>query len=123
MSPPEISQQITFLHAEDLKAAQEFYSGILGLTLARDQGACLIFKVNHSAYLGFCKHIEPISEGRKVILTLVSDDVDGWYEALKNKGAAVMSPPQFNPDFGITHFFLQDPNGYWVEFQSFETPL
>jgi predicted enzyme related to lactoylglutathione lyase len=121
--PAEFTQQITFLHSKDLRATQRFYADFLGLSMARDQGVCKIFKVNNGAFLGFCEHIEQIEPGRKVILTLVCDDVDGWYEKLQNTGAEIVSPPKNNPKYQIYHFFLKDPDGYWVEIQRFEEPL
>ena len=119
----EINQQITFLHASNLEETRRFYTDVLGLPLAREQSTCLIFKVTREAYLGFCEHIEPIEPGRKVILTLVSDDVDGWYAALQARGESLVNPPIHNPKFGIYHFFIIDPNGYWVEIQRFDQPL
>lgn len=123
MSGNTFHQQITFLHSNNLKTTQHFYSDMLGLELSRDQGTCLIFKVNVGAYLGFCEHIEPIGSGRKVILTLVSGDIDTWYQRLKENGAEIISPPAFNPEFQIYHFFIKDPDGYWVEIQQFNEPL
>lgn len=123
MTRPQINQQITFLHAQDLEETRKFYTEVLGLTLARDQGVCLIFEITQSAYLGFCAHIEPIPPGRKVILTLVSDDVDGWYTALKESGQNIIDPPTANPKYEIYHFFIPDPNGYWIEIQRFDQPL
>lgn len=123
MTIPDLTQQITFLHADNLEAVQHFYCDVLGLPLARDQGACLIFRVTETAFLGFCKHIETIPSGRKVILTLVSKEVDKWYQALKNREIPNITPPKKNPDYQIYHFFLQDPNGYWIEIQRFESPL
>ena len=123
MTRPEITQQITFLHAQNLEETRHFYADVLGLPLARDQGTCLIFQVTQDAYIGFCEHIEPLHPGRKVILTLVSEDVDGWYAALKASGLNLIDPPTFNPKYQIYHFFLPDPNGYWIEIQRFDEPL
>jgi len=123
MTRPSISQQITFLHTQNLAETRHFYEDVLGLLLARDQGSCLIFQVTPHAYLGFCKHIEPISPGRRVILTLVSEDIDGWYAVLKAKDQDLSAPPQFNPTYQIYHFFITDPNGYWIEIQRFNQPL
>ena len=123
MGKTEFSQLITFLHTGDLAATRDFYADLLGLSLVRDQGTCIIFKINQGAYLGFCKHIETISTGRKVILTMVEEDVDGWYQTLQNHGAEIVSEPQANPDYQIYHFFLKDPNGYWIEIQRFDQPL
>jgi catechol 2,3-dioxygenase-like lactoylglutathione lyase family enzyme len=116
-------QQITFLHTNDLNLTQEFYVGILGLPLVRDQETCRIFQVNPHAFLGFCTHIEPISKGRRIILTLVSENVDRWFEVLKGKNVDIISPPEANPKFKIYHFFFKDPNGYWIEIQKFDEPL
>jgi catechol 2,3-dioxygenase-like lactoylglutathione lyase family enzyme len=123
MPRPEITQQITFLHAQNLDETRHFYADILGLPLVRDQGTCLIFQVCEGAFLGFCKHIEPIPPGRKVILTLVSDDVDAWYAILKESGQLLMDPPSANPAYQIYHFFIPDPDGYWIEVQKFDQPL
>ena len=123
MPPSEITQQITFLHAQNLAETRQFYLDIIGLPLARDQGSCLIFKVTQDAYLGFCEHIEPISYGRKVILTLVSEDVDGWYAAVKQNHQDLIDPPKHNQKYQIYHFFITDPNGYWIEIQRFDQPL
>lgn len=123
MTRPQLSQQITFLHANDLGATYHFYCDLLGLPLVRDQGTCLIFETVANAFLGFCQHIQPIAPGRKVILTLVSEDVDGWYEFLTSKGVPIANPPKANPDYKIYHFFLEDLNGYTIEIQKFDQPL
>lgn len=123
MNNPKISQQITFLHTQDLEKTRQFYSELLGLFMVRDQETCLIFRVTKEAYLGFCEHIEPIASGRKVILTLVSDDVDGWFAALKKRGAVLTDSPKANAHYQIYHFFIKDPNGYLIEIQRFDNPI
>ena len=123
MPPYTFDQQITFLHTQNLQATREFYSEVLDLSLVRDQDTCIIFSVAQHAFLGFCEHIEPIETGRRVILTLVTDDVDDWYRKLKSRQVNVIGPPESNPKYQIYHFFLMDPDGYWVEIQRFDTPL
>jgi catechol 2,3-dioxygenase-like lactoylglutathione lyase family enzyme len=123
MNLPEVSQYITFLYAQDLASTRHFYTHLLGLSLARDQGTCLIFRVTGSAFIGFCEHIQPIPTGRRVILTLISDDVDGWYQTLKDKGMKSLTQPKYHPDYHIYHFFLEDPDGYWIEIQRFKEAL
>ena len=123
MKQGPFDQQITFLQAQNLDITRKFYTDLLNLPLVRDQEACLIFGVAENAYLGFCRHIEPIPPGRRVILTLVTDDVDGWYQRLKSRGADLVSQPKANAKFEIYHFFLKDPDGYWIEIQRFDQPL
>jgi catechol 2,3-dioxygenase-like lactoylglutathione lyase family enzyme len=123
MIESKFSKQITFLNSRDLEATRQFYSDILKLPLVRDQGTCLIFQVTDSAYLGFCEHIEQIPPGRRIILTLVAEDVDHWYELLIEKGIEINEAPKANPKYQIYHFFLKDPDGYTIEIQKFDDPL
>ncbi len=115
---PDFDAQVTFCYTSDLTATTRFYEDILGLGLSLDQGRCRIYRVAPGAHLGFCT----ASEARPtdgVILTLVSDDVDGWFERLRARGVEFERPPTLNPDFNIYHCFLRDPNGYLVEIQRF----
>lgn len=117
------SQQITFLHSANLDNTRHFYSENLGLNLVRDQGTCIIFEITKTAYIGFCEHIEQIQASRRIILTLVTENVDLWYERLEKKNVEMMGAPKTNPKYQIYHFFLQDPDGYTIEIQKFDDPL
>jgi catechol 2,3-dioxygenase-like lactoylglutathione lyase family enzyme len=55
-------------------------------------------------------------------VTLVSEDVDGWYDRLKGRGISIEAKPTLNPTFNIYHFFLRDPDGYLLEVQRFCDP-
>lgn len=113
--------QITFCYTKDLPATAEFYENLLELSLALDQGACRIYRVAPGAFVGFCRReTAPTPEG--IILTLVIDDVDGWYVRLSARGVEFDQPPAHNPKFNIYHCFLRDPNGYLIEIQRFEDP-
>lgn len=116
-------QQVTFLYTRDLERSAAFYGEILGLPMVLDQGACRIYRVSSNGFLGICRCNErrPVSpEG--VIVTLVTGDVDGWYERLKTKGVTFETPPRGNPEFNIYHCFLRDPDGYQLEIQRFDHP-
>jgi catechol 2,3-dioxygenase-like lactoylglutathione lyase family enzyme len=118
---PIADGQITFLPVTDLGVSRPFYEGILGLELVVDQGTCLIFRVTGDAFVGICEHLEPI-EGRSVILTIVTDDVDGWYRTITDAGWTVGSAPEHNDRYGIYHTFVHDPDGNWIEIQRFDDP-
>lgn len=112
---------IAFLGTADLAATAEFYEDVLGLELALDQGTCRIYRVRDGAFIGFCaRDTAPSGEG--VIVTLVTDDVDGWHARLAARGIVFEKPPALNPKYQIYHCFLRDPNGYLVEIQRFEDP-
>jgi catechol 2,3-dioxygenase-like lactoylglutathione lyase family enzyme len=112
---------ITFCVTHDLEATARFYEETLGLPLVLDQGKCRIYQVAGRSYIGFCERDQALAtEG--VILTLVTEDVDGWYERLLGQGVEIEAEPKPNPDYHIYHFFLRDPNGYLLEIQRFEDP-
>jgi len=113
--------QITFCYTPNLTATARFYEDVLGLPLALDQGACRIYRVAGSAFLGFCTKADA-PRPESIILTLVTDDVDAWHASLLGKGVAIEQAPAHNPQFGIYHCFLRDPNGYRIEIQRFEDP-
>jgi catechol 2,3-dioxygenase-like lactoylglutathione lyase family enzyme len=117
----KIDAHIVFLATTDLSATAAFYEETLGLTLALDQGKCRIYRVAEKAYLGFCARAEPTSSDG-VIVTLVSQDVDAWYQELKIQGVDFEKKPTYHPEFKIYHCLLRDPNGYLVEIQRFEDP-
>lgn len=128
MTRPPIDQQITFLYTGDLETTAQFYEQVLGLPLARDQGTCRIYRVSEGGYLGICQRegwpkqpAEPAEA--PVILTLVTPDVETWYELLSQRGVAFAQAPEWNPRYQITHCFLRDPNGYLIEIQRFREPL
>lgn len=122
VSDHPIYQFITFLPAADLAEVDRFYGGVLGLELALDQGTCRIYRVAGGAYVGFCEGGNPLAQPGAVILTLVTEDVAGWFERLEARGAPTDGAPRVNPRFQIEHFFATDPNGYRVEVQRFLDP-
>lgn len=113
---------IAFFGTKDLEVTHGFYSNLLGLPLVIDQGTCRIYRAPGGGFIGFCEHLEVCQAGRAPIITLVTDDVDGVYETLIQAGTKVSSEPKFNENYGIYHFFAQDPQGYTVEIQRFERP-
>ncbi len=118
---PEFDAQVTFCYTDDLAATARFYEGTIGLELVLDQGVCRIYRVARDAYLGFCtREGAPVPDG--VILTLVTDDVDGWHDRLAARGVAFEKPPAYNPDFDVYHCFARDPSGFLIEIQRFEDP-
>jgi catechol 2,3-dioxygenase-like lactoylglutathione lyase family enzyme len=113
--------QITFIYCNDLEKTADFYEDLLGFELIVDQGSCRIVRPPgaNKAYLGYCS-----GAGRKVrvegmIITWVTPMVDEWYAYLINAGVEIPKTPTYNREYGIYHFFFQDPGGYQLEIQSF----
>jgi len=118
---PEIAEFITFLNVEDLERSDQFYAGVLGFQLVVDQGSCRIYRVAADAYLGVCER-PGRSSPEGMIVTLVSDDVDGWHDRLTSRGVPIEQTPRVSEVFGVYHAFYRDPDGYLVEIQRFLDP-
>jgi catechol 2,3-dioxygenase-like lactoylglutathione lyase family enzyme len=119
MSHPPINQQITFLYTPDLPSTARFYEEVLGLMLVLDQGACRIYRTGEGSYIGFCQRDDTKSDHMDVIFTLVTPQVDEWYQYLLKRGVTFEKPPALNPEFNIYHCFFRDVNGYLIEIQRF----
>ena len=53
------------------------------------------------------------------MISLVTDEVDAWYQRLSQAGAKTLGEPHHLEKFGIYTFFTEDPDGYKIEFQQF----
>lgn len=112
---------ITFGYTRDLEVTHRFYHELLELPMVLDQGTCRIYRVARTAYLGFCR-MDKHPPRDSVMITLVTDHVDLWFQRIRQAGHEVLKAPAFNPDYGIYHCFVKDPSGYIVEIQRFEDP-
>ncbi|MGQ9548547.1 MAG: VOC family protein [Roseiflexus sp.] len=124
MKLSSFDQFVTFIYVRDLRVSATFYENLLGLPLMLDQGSCRIYRVVGDAFLGICQRreaVDPLPSGA-LILTLVTNDVDGWHRYLAESGVVVEKPPQYNSAYNIYHCFLRDPDGYLVEIQRFLDP-
>lgn len=114
---------ITFLTYEDFDAGDHFYREVLGLPLIEDQGWARVYRIHGSAHVGIVKARRgPVEKpvGSGTLVSIVVEDVDAWYEALKNEASVeVLAPPSRVADIPVTSFFLKDPGGYAIEIQAF----
>lgn len=123
---PEICSQITFLYYKDLKRACDFYEDVMGLELVDDQRTCRIYRVQEAAFLGVVDekhgHCSAPCNEKNVLVTLVVDDVNSWWEHLHKKKVKITSKLLSKPEIAIEAFFFEDPEGYALEIQSFLRP-
>ena len=113
------NSQITFCYTDNLERTTQWYEKVLGLELAIDQGKCRIYRVAGQGFLGICERAAVGINHDDMILTFVTDDVDGWYNRLRRFRAIVIGEPETNQEYGIYHFFARDPNGYRIQIQRF----
>lgn len=121
----KVQSQITFLYYRDLQPVQKFYQEIMGFELVEDQGWAKIYRVSGNAYLGIVdgkRGFHKAQEKSAVLITLVVDDVFGWYDHLKRKGVKMLTKLREMEDIQIRGFFLEDPGGYAIEVQQFLNP-
>lgn len=120
-----ISAGITFFYHKDIEPALQFYSEIMGFQLVSDQGWAKIFRIAGNSYMGVVAGREGFyqpQEKNAVLLTVVVDNVQEWYERLRETEATLLSELQDKPDIQVRCFFLQDPAGYSIEIQQFLDP-
>jgi catechol 2,3-dioxygenase-like lactoylglutathione lyase family enzyme len=127
--PPAFDQQVTFLYVRDLALSERFYGDVLGLEPALDQGLARIYRIGGgNAFLGIClssavqQAPPPDRAPLGVIVTFVTDDVDGAYDALRRKGVVFEKAPAVNHAYNIYNCFFRDPDGYLLEIQRFLSP-
>ena len=119
--PAPFSEQITFVAVADLERSRRFYVELLGMQPVEDQGDCLIMCIAGDAFFGICARPQGADpRGVGVIVTLVTDDVDGWHQRLTEAGVECTTPPTGHPKYAIYQAFYRDPDGYTIEIQRFD---
>lgn len=120
MDRPGVNKQITWVYTHNLETTKAFYGQVLGLDCVRDEGKAQIFRVSSDAMIGVCEVFgDRVVEPQGGMITLVTDDVDAWYDRLVQAGAGTRGAPRRMAEFNIYTFFAEDPNGYVIEFQQF----
>jgi predicted enzyme related to lactoylglutathione lyase len=122
LRPSAVDGLITFLYYDDLDKAEEFYRGIMGFELIVDQGWAKILKVTGKAHVGLVDGntgYHRASPTKPVMITVVVQDVDRWYEHMRKLGIETLTEPRDNEELGLRMFLLEDPEGYIIEIQKF----
>lgn len=119
----EKDYSITFFYYDDIHAVVPFYEEVLGFELVLDQTMARIYRIAPNCYFGIVDgnrgHLKH-QEKSAVLLTIVSQDVEGWHAKLKAAGVSGQSE-MLRGKF-CEHFFFEDPAGYAIEIQRFHNP-
>jgi catechol 2,3-dioxygenase-like lactoylglutathione lyase family enzyme len=114
---------ITFFYYPDTQGVAPFYENVLGFELVLDQGLARIYRVADNSYFGIVDgnrgHLR-YQEKSAVLLTVVSEDVEGWHAKLTEAGVAGLT--EMRRGNYCDHFFFEDPAGYAIEIQRFHNP-
>lgn len=114
---------ITFVPVKDLAASSQFYTTVLLLRQVVVQDGIVIVEGAAGGYLGLCQSDGALVADDRLILTLVTEQVEAWHTRLQAQGVPTDAPPRENPRFRIYHFFARDPDGYRIEIQRFLHPF
>jgi predicted enzyme related to lactoylglutathione lyase len=114
-----ISRQVVFLYYSDLAEAARFYESIMGFEPTYSLDWVKIYQTNQGASVGIVdekKGFLDKADDKPVMLSWVTDDVDGWHRYLKEKGVKILTEPKDTSETGIRSFIFSDPGGYTLEF-------
>lgn len=114
--------QITLLYFRNIEKAYHFYEEVLGLKLKIDQGYGRIYEVSGNAFLGVMDEKWGFLQsgyGKSIMISLITDEVDQWYQTLQKRGVKLLSKPMTKEDIGIRSFLFEDPEGHILEIQKF----
>ncbi|MBF9047626.1 VOC family protein [Rhodobacterales bacterium LSUCC0031] len=118
-APHELA--ITFLYYRDLARAFAFYSDVLGLPLAIDQGdLAKILRIAPGAHVGLVDEAKGMNNWQPekcVQLCIRVQDVQSWHAYLAEIKVDNLSQMFENDKLGIRAFVFRDPEGYQIEIQ------
>ena len=111
-----------FYYYENLAAAADFYSRVLGFQRVADYGYAQIFRVAPTSFLTLvdsAKGMHSSAEPKTVTLALVTNEVEAWYAYLTAQNVSIQHA--ISPKAGKSHdgFVAVDPEGYFLEFERF----
>ena len=117
-APPPVAAQVTFLYFNDIEVAGQFYGTTLGLPKTFDLGWVKIFSLSPTSSVGLVdgkSGAHRPAADKPVMVSLVVDDVDRWYEYLKGRGVAIDEPPSDGTRVPVRSFSFRDPEGHTLE--------
>ena len=124
-----MNETITFFYYEDLEAQVPFYEGLLGLEKTMDEDWVKIYRITATSSVGLVlqgRGVHQVSDDKPAMLSIVTDDVDAWYEKLAGANVSVTSElPALGSDkepgsAPVRGFIVEDPGGYTIEFFSWQ---
>jgi len=120
---------ITFFYYEDVEATAPFYERILGLEMTMNQDWVKIFRITPTSSIGLVQQghgFHDVSEDKPAMLSIVTENIDDWYEYLVDSGVEIRKELPDNQsklkpsDAPVRGFVVEDPGGYTVEFFSWQ---
>jgi catechol 2,3-dioxygenase-like lactoylglutathione lyase family enzyme len=120
-----MDETITFFYYEDLQAQVPFYEDLLGLEKTMDMGWVKIYRITPSSSVGLVLQghgAHEVSADKPAMLSIVTGDVDAWYERLVAADVRVLkelpapASASNSERAPVRSFLVEDPGGYTIEF-------
>ena len=114
---------IVWFYYKDMDGIQRFYEDVLGFDLIVDQGWAKIYPIGPTAYFGLVdeqRGMHNFTEQKAVTLSLLTDDLDGWYEYLLSHEGIEMRSEEISDTDRYRAFVAYDPEGYFLEWDVFK---
>ena len=124
-----IDATITFFYYDDVEAVAPFYERILGFEMTMNQDWVKIFRITPTSSIGLVQQghgFHDVSEDKPAMLSIVTENIDAWYEYLVDSGVEIRKELPDNrsklkpTDAPVRGFVVEDPGGYTVEFFSWQ---
>lgn len=107
-------KSITILYSNDIARSLAYYTDVLGFEekWEWDNPATFAGVAKDSVEIFFCKQ----DMGHPgTWLCIVLDDVDAYYEQIKEKGAEILAPP-VSREWNMREMLVKDPDGHMIRF-------
>lgn len=125
-----LRKSIPLVFPTDLEASKEFYRDVLGFVVAgQDEGVVEMRSGAMSLWLHddekiddeeYRDELHEYKRGVGLNLCFEVDDVQKYYERVVEKGEAPVEQEPEDKPWGIRRFTVQDPDGYHLQFFSYE---
>lgn len=121
IQPPPIKENTLMFYYKDVAVVAPFYEETLGLTKTFDEGWVKIYQLTPTSSIGLVQEGETsfhrAQADNAVMLSIVTEDVDAWYQRIKQTpGIVFLKDIYNNENVPIRAFLIKDPGGYSVEF-------
>ena len=114
-----ITSNIAFYPCISIEETEAFYKNIIGLELVFSGGKARIFSAV-KGHFGFVEYPDKKAATGRFCLSLNCSNeeyVDLEYDRIVALGAKPLDKPKVHENHPVYSFFIEDPNGYLVEFQ------
>jgi len=114
---------IVWFYYKDMDGIQRFYEDVLGFDLIVDQGWAKIYPIGPTAYFGPVdeqRGMHNFTEQKAVTLSLLTSDIDGWYDYLSNQDGIEIRSEEISDTDRYRAFVAYDPEGYYLEWDVFK---